>query len=211
VTALRAAGRRVNLRVTYSDPMTDADIAVMEELQAIGEGDCVAQAMRPVGRGADLHKRAEHGWNPWIKPCLTQGMVVRYDGTVSPCCLNLVESRAHPFDFGDPRELDLAKVHSRFATDPLLQLIRALGFGPIREWAEQEGLDHLLPDPLPEEVCELCTAVMHQPQLAEMATRRAREDDAPLKIAILAAKILGEPEMLSALSPAELQKMETNA
>lgn len=197
VGAIRGEGHTANIRVTYSDPLTEADFAVMQQLREINEEDCVAQAMRPVGRGADIHVSTGHGWNPWVKPCLTQGMVVRYDGTVSPCCLNLVESRGHPFDFGDPRRINLAEVHRNFATDPLLQLIRVLGFGPIQEWAAEEGLDHLLPDPVPEEVCELCTAVMHQPELAQMATRRANADDAQIKIAVLAAKLLGETEMLT--------------
>jgi hypothetical protein len=209
--AIRAAGRKATVRVTYSDPMTAADVEVMQELQAIGETECVAQAMRPVGRGEAMTVPADHGWNPWIKPCLTQGMVVRYDGTVAPCCLNLVESRRHPFDFGDPRRIDLAEVHRNFATDPLLQLIRALGFGPIRDWAIEEGLAQLLPDPLPEEVCGLCTSIMHTPALAEMAMRRATSTDVPLKIAVLAAKVLRETEMLAALAgDAVATEMEAN-
>lgn len=201
VTALRAAGRRANIRVTYSDPMTEADRRIMDDLAAIGEADCVAQALRPVGRGEDLHAPRPHGWSPWIKPCLTQGMVVRYDGSVSPCCLNLVESRAHPFRFGAPLVEDLVQVHRRFLTDPLLQLIRALGFGPLRDWIEAEGLAHLLPDPVPEEVCELCTAIMHRPELARLVQARAAEGEVPAKIAVIAAKVLGETDMLRAVAP----------
>ena len=197
--AIRGAGRKVNIRVTYSDPMTPEDRQVMEALHAIGEEDYLTQGMRPVGRGQDIHQPVQHGWSPWIKPCVTQGMVVRYDGTVAPCCLNLVESRDHPFMFGDPRVDDLVAVHGRFITDPLLQLIRALGFGPIREWIRDEGLEQFLPDPLPEEVCELCTAIMHNPKLAQLAQARASEGDVPVKIGVLTAKILGETDMLRAL------------
>lgn len=195
-SAIRAAGRKATVRVTYSDPMTDADRNVMAELHSIAETDCVAQSMRPVGRGAELHERVDHGWTPWIKPCLTQGMVIRYDGSVAPCCLNMVESRAHPFDFGDPSRIQLTELHRRFASDPLLQLIRAIGFSQIREWVCEEGLEHLLPDPVPEEVCELCTAVLHQPKLAQLAMRRATAGDTPLRVAIITAKVLGEHTML---------------
>ncbi|MGJ4948216.1 radical SAM protein [Bradyrhizobium sp. HKCCYLS20291] len=201
---VRDAGHKFTLRFTYSDPMTAEDMQILADLQAIGMDDVVMQAMRPVGRGADLHEGTEHGWSPWIKPCLTQGMVVRYDGSVSPCCLNLVESRRHPFDFGDPRVEDLVNVHGRFATDPLLQLIRALGFGPLQEWIRSEGLEHLLPSPAPEEACELCTAIMHQPALASFVRERAGQGDTPLKIAIIAAKVLGELDMLRAHGDAAL-------
>jgi pyruvate-formate lyase-activating enzyme len=204
VDAIRAAGRTVNVRVTYSDPITEDDLKVMNELRDIGETDCVAQSMRPVGRGKDLHAASPHGWSPWIKPCLTQGMVIRYDGSVAPCCLNMVESRAHPFDFGDPRSINLTKLHRNFASDPLLQLIRALGFSQIREWIEEEGLTHLLPDPMPEEVCELCTSVLQDPTLSALAMRRATAKDTPLRIAIIAAKVLGETAMLTDLGEMQL-------
>lgn len=203
-SAIRAAGRKATVRVTYSDPMTKADHKVMADLHGIAEIDCVAQSMRPVGRGAEVHEPVEHGWTPWIKPCLTQGMVIRYDGSVAPCCLNMVESRAHPFDFGDPRQVKLTELHRKFASDPLLQLIRAIGFSQIREWIYEEGLEHLLPDPVPEEVCELCTAVLHEPRLASLAMRRATTGDTPLRVAIIAAKVLGEKTMLQELGQSEV-------
>lgn len=203
--ALNAAGRQATIRFTYTDPMTEADQSVLAELAAIDGCRCVAQATRPVGRAKDLCGSVRHGWSPWVKPCLTQGMVVRYDGSVAPCCLNLVESRRHPFDFGDPRELDLVEVHRNFACHPLLQLIRALGFSQIREWIEAADLAHCLPNPPPEEVCELCEHIMHQPSLANLAVRRAGTGDLPLRIAILAEKVLGERQLLERLGVTDLR------
>lgn len=194
--AVRGVGRKATIRVTYSDPLTTGDREVIGALEEIGETEWIGQAMRPVGRGERLAPNNIHGWSPWIKPCLTQGMVVRYDGTVAPCCLNLVESRQHPFDFGDPHSDSLVTLHRRFLSDPLLQLIRVFGFSHIREWIDAEGLAQRLPDPLPEEVCELCVGIMHDPVLTEVLVRRTTTDDVPLKIAILAAKLLGEDEML---------------
>lgn len=198
--AIRAAGRNLNIRVTYSDPMTGGDEQVFRDLEALGDITCVAQKLRPVGRAHAGAGATKHGYNPWVKPCLTQGLVIRYDSSVAPCCLNLIESRAHPFDFGDPRQQSLVETHRRFATDPLLQLIRSLGFGQIRDWIEEEGLGHLHPDPAPEEACELCVRLMHHPRLAEVAKRRASAPSTLLRIAVIAQKVLGETRMLEELA-----------
>lgn len=201
--AIRKAERTATVRVTYSDPMTAEDRQVVQALEDIEETNWVGQGLRPVGRGTEIADNADHGWSPWIKPCLTQGMVVRYDGSVAPCCLNLVESRRHPFNFGDPQSNGLVSVHKKFQTDPLLQLIRTIGFSQIYDWIKEEGLTERLPNPIPEEVCSLCEGVMHDPLLAELAVKRANSDDTPLKIAILAEKTLGEKQMLETLGQAQ--------
>lgn len=194
--AVREAGKRFMLRFTYSDPPTPEELALLAQVQAIDGVRIAAQRVRAVGRGEELSTVDSDKYNPWVKPCLTQGMVVRYDGSVAPCCLNMVESREHPFQLGDSRIRRLVDVHRDYMRDPLLQLIRALGFGPIRTWLQEEGLMSLLPDQLPDEACEMCTVMLHDPRIRDVALRRAWTPENRLRIGLIAAQTLQEPALL---------------
>lgn len=194
--AVRAAGRRVNLRFTYHDPPSEAEMDILEQIEGLPDVECVAQRVRPVGRGGALNLEDDPTYNPWIKPCLTQGIVVRYDGSMSPCCLNLVEARHHPFQFGDARAEPLIEIHRRYTRHPLLQLIRSIGFGQLRDWLVEAGLDKRLPERLPAEVCELCALLSRDTQIATFLALKAAEPANQLRIALLASGVLGENMML---------------
>jgi len=194
--AVLGAGRNFMLRFTYSDPPRPEELALLAQVQAIQGVRIASQRVRAVGRGEEVAAVDSTKYNPWVKPCLTQGMVVRYDGSVAPCCLNMVESREHPFQLGDSRLRRLVDIHRDYMRDPLLQLIRALGFGQLQTWVQEEGLRGVLPDQLPDEACEMCTAMLHQPAIREMALRKAWAPQNRLRIGLIAAQTLGETALL---------------
>ncbi len=197
--AILAAGRRFTLRFTYNDPPSETERALMARLGELEGAKIAAQRVRAVGRGEDMGIAASDKYNPWVKPCLTQGMVVRYDGSISPCCLNLVESRRHPFQLGEATARELAEIHHDYMRQPLLQLIRALGFGQLYLWLEEAGLTERLPEQLPDEACELCTLILQDRELADFLKAKAEEPANRLRIAVIAARSLGEDQMLRSL------------
>lgn len=197
--ALLAAGRRVTIRYSYSDPPSDADKDLLEFIAELDQARFAAQRVRAVGRGATLGIQVGHRYNPWLKPCLTQGMVVRYDGTISPCCLNLVEARSHPFQLGDARVKPLTELHAEYLAQPLLQLIRSVGLRDLYVWIQEAGLDSELPPLLPDEACEVCELFMKNERIADYLKQRAEEPTMQLKIALITFKTLGEPQLLAAV------------
>jgi pyruvate-formate lyase-activating enzyme len=194
--AVTAAGRKFMLRFTYSDPLSDDELEMLRSLKTLKGARVAAQCVRAVGRGEEVTEKYSDKYNPWVKPCLTQGMVVRYDGSVAPCCLNMVESREHPFQLGDSRIRRLVQVHRDYMRMPLLHLIRSLGFGQLMRWLQEEGLDHLLPDQLPGEACEMCTLMLHNKTIAEFLTRKCQEPENRLRIGLIAAQTLNETALL---------------
>jgi hypothetical protein len=197
--ALLAAGRKVTIRYSYSDPPSEADKELLAFVAELGGARFAAQRVRAVGRGATLGIQVGHRYNPWLKPCLTQGMVVRYDGTISPCCLNLVEARSHPFQLGDARVKPLTELHAEYLAQPLLQLIRSVGLRDLYDWIKQAGLDSGLPALLPDEACEVCELFMKNKRIASYLKQRAEEPTMQLKIALVTYKTLGEPHLLAAV------------
>lgn len=190
------AGRRVTIRYTCSEPPSAHDTKVLEFITTLEEASFSCQYVRPVGRGVGVPGAARHNYNPWVKPCLTQGMVVRYDGSIAPCCLNLVEDRNHPFQLGDARSRPLREVHSEYMAIPLLQMIRSIGFSELMRWLRDAGLDSRLGPQLPEEVCQICALMMRDPVIAKFLKDKAAAPETQLKIAVISARTLGEYQML---------------
>ncbi|RYE88067.1 MAG: radical SAM protein [Hyphomicrobiales bacterium] len=195
--AARACNRFAIVRFAYHDPPTAED----EEAVAFLEGfaapeDVRTQRIRAVGRAEDLATPLAARDSTFLKPCMTKGLVVRYDGTTAPCCINLVEERRHPFQFGDARTRPLTELHAEYLRHPLLQMIRVLGFGEVAAWLKQAGLDSVLPAEMPEDVCDLCPHLMTNSQAAALMVERCSDPETRLKIAILARHVLDEPRML---------------
>ena len=197
--ALIAQGRRVTIRFTYSDPPTEDELRILGFISTLSEASFSCQRVRAVGRGSFLDVKTEHHYNPWVKPCLTQGMVIRYDGSISPCCLNLVEERRHPFQFGDARARPLKVIHQDYMSMPLLQIIRSIGFSELMRWLREAGLDARLPKELPDEVCELCSLMMRDKVVADFLKQKTSEPEVQLRIAVISSQVLGENQMLSAV------------
>lgn len=196
---LIAAGRRVTIRLTYTDPDSDDTRRILDFVATLPEAHFACQRVRPVGRGLQISVRKVAAYNPWVKPCVTQGLVIRYDGSVSPCCLNLVERRDHTFQYGDATQRDLADIHADFVTDPLLQLVRSLGFAEAIRLLEDDGLGHLVPEQLPSEACQMCEHLMTDTAITGALRERLAAPSNQLKVAVIAAKSLGEPQLLDAV------------
>jgi pyruvate-formate lyase-activating enzyme len=195
--AARDCGRFSIVRFAYHDPPTpeDEEAAAFVESFAAPE-DVRSQRIRAVGRAEDQSTPLAQADTTFLKPCMTKGLVIRYDGTTAPCCINLVEERRHPFQFGDARTRPLKDVHAEYVRHPLLQMIRVLGFGEVAGWLKQAGLDHVLPAEMPEDVCDLCPHIVSHSEAAALLMEKCSEPETRLKIAILARHILGEPQML---------------
>ncbi len=197
--AVKDAGHRVTVRFTHSDPPSAADIQILEFITTLEDANFTSQQVRGLGRGADLGVACSHTGNRWMKPCLTQGMVIRYDGSIAPCCLNLIEERQHPFQFGDAAAQPLCKIHDAYLSFPLLQLIRAIGFSECWRWIGEEGLRSRLPADLPHDACDFCSLIMRDPVVSACLTRKTSDPDMRLKIAVAVKRILGETVMLSSV------------
>ncbi len=194
---IRRLGRQPNLRFTYNTPLTAEDQRLLEFILSFADECHVAgQKLRKMGRARALEVPDAGDPRPLLKPCTTMGMVIRYDGSVAPCCLNLVEERCHPFQFGDARARPLTQIQADFMTFPLLQMLRVIGFGEAMHWLEEVGLDQELEHPLPSDVCELCLELSANPRISRYLVERASKPETRLKIAILASRILGEHQML---------------
>jgi len=188
--------RQVTIRFTYNDPLTPEDEKILEFITKLEDASFSCQRVRALGRGANLSLRENDMYNPWIKPCLTQGMVVRCDGSIAPCCLNLVEERNHPFQFGDARLRPLKQIHEDYMTSPLLQIMRVLGLAELFRWAHAEGLGHRFPERLPDEACAICGLMMRDNEIAGFLSRKASDPEMQLKTAVLLSRVLGEDQML---------------
>jgi len=194
---VRECGRRAMIRFAYHDPLTPEDQKAMEFVDSFADPyDICTQRVRSVGRAADRPVIESQDQRTFVKPCMTKGLVIRYDGSTSPCCTNLVEERRHPFQFGDPRLRPLRDMHIDYVTNPLLQMIRVLGFGEIVEWLKKAGLESVLPEQMPQDVCDLCPHIMTNKIAANLVSELCARPDNRLKIAVLADQVLGEPEML---------------
>jgi pyruvate-formate lyase-activating enzyme len=195
--AVKEMGKQATLRFTYHEPLTADDRRILKFISGFADGaDCCSQRVRSVGRGKNLKLVESQKYHPWMKPCLTQGMVVRYDGSVAPCCVSLIEERRHPFQLGDARERPLAEIHSEYMSLPLLQMLRTIGFLEVVRWIEESDLASELKTPLPDDVCDLCPRLLTNASIAEYLSRRAATPANRLRIAILASRLLGEHEML---------------
>ncbi|MBI3950746.1 MAG: radical SAM protein [Acidobacteria bacterium] len=195
--AIKSLGRCASLRFTYHDPLTDEDREILKFLGTFAEeSEIFSQKIRKAGRGKDLGIPDSHKFHPWRKPCITQGMVVRYDGSLGPCCISLVEERRHPFQLGDARNRPLTEIHTHYMSLPLLQLIRLIGFMEVMQWLEEADLNKELPGSLPDDVCDLCPMLFTNPRITEYLTNRVAKPENRLRIAVLASRLLGEHQML---------------
>jgi hypothetical protein len=155
-------------------------------------------AVQPVtknGRGADIDTEVPTDSIPaW--PCIPNGMVVRYDGTVSPCCAGLVDQRVgHPFQYEPASRVGLVAAHHAWCTDPLLQLIRSVGFGPVLQWVREAFPNHEFAIEAPRHPCECCVNLWRDPAVLAKIRRRADMPENRSKVAQLTQVVFGETYM----------------
>jgi pyruvate-formate lyase-activating enzyme len=196
--SIKKLGNKAGIRYSYHDPITDADKRIFDFIaNFVDPSDFYYQRIRNTGRAQDL-KIADHRYidNPWMKPCFTTGLNIRYDGSIAPCCCNLVEERSHPFQFGDAKERPLVEIHSEFLRHPLLQMIRVIGFTEAIQWLNETDLASEIDGPLPDDICDICLKLLSNPRIGQYLANRASEPMNKLKIAILLSRLLGDHYML---------------
>lgn len=164
VAALRSKGAHFSIRACVDDPPSPSDVALLDRLRAtVGDGVRIyQQRTRRIGRAAALLDDTPAPQSLPPEPCLSTGPFVREDGSVGPCCSGLAyEARGrHPFEFGTVQQDGLVACRQRWAADPLLRLLRLIGFRVPVAWLAEDGRRHLLPAPtLPASACELCVAL----------------------------------------------------
>jgi pyruvate-formate lyase-activating enzyme len=198
---LRQRNKTVNIRFVYHDSLDHRDIKIIESINDFAQDiEINFQRLRNYGRAKDTVVNSSFDCNPWSKPCLTTGMVIRYDDSVAPCCCSMIEERNHPFQFGNGREKTLLEIHRDFISYPLLQLMRTIGFSELMTWLmERPELMDRLPDMLPDDICDLCPILFSDKEIGSYLSQRAAQPANVLKTAVLACKILKEKEMLKRL------------
>jgi pyruvate-formate lyase-activating enzyme len=150
------------------------------------------QPVTRMGRGATIATEVATCGSPaW--PCIPNGMVVRHDGTVAPCCAGLVDQRkGHPFQYLTAASAGVVGAHDSWCKDPLLQLIRTVGFAPLLQWLKELYPDHELLKQTPRHPCECCVSLWRNPTVGVELRRRAELPDNRAKIAQLTALLFEE-------------------
>jgi Radical SAM superfamily/Iron-sulfur cluster-binding domain len=207
--ALAAAteGRTPMIRIAANLPLSGKSAKLYDEVsRAIPDSIPVfVQPITPNGRAADLNTDlmpvAAVQRDVPVFPCVPNGMVVRYDGSVAPCCAGLVQQReGHPFQFGNAVEAGLAAVHEQWCTDSLLQLIRSVGFAPLIRWVRESFPQHPLAASSPEHPCECCLKLWQEPGVGAEMRRRAESPAMRSRVAEMTQRLFQEPFMSNMLT-----------
>lgn len=182
--AVLDSGRTAVIRMAVATPPTGQDVALYESVVA-ALPERVPVAVQPVtraGRASEL----DVGDPPSptaAAPCVSTGMVVRDDGTVSPCCGPLTDQRdGHPFRWAPASHVGLVDAYVAWRTDPLLQLVRSVGFGPLLPWVAEEDPDHPVLRAGPAHPCDTCVALWCRPGTEEIVRRRLSVPDVLAKV-----------------------------
>ncbi len=189
--AVLEADREVLIRFTVSQPPAEEDQRLYDFLRThLPEGVPIAvQPVSHAGRAADLETEIPSGL-PQQVPCLSTGPAIRRDGSVSPCCASLIgQKEGHPFVYAAASEAGLAAVYRQWQADPLLRLIRAVGFTPVLPWIQEGIPDHPLFDGIPNHPCEICIALWKHPAAAPLLQQVTRRPDVKRKIDQLFAAV----------------------
>lgn len=196
--AVVGQGRKCLVRMTANLPLSGRSQLLYDQLRDVipAEVDIFLQPITTNGRATalntDLLQTSTRRSVPEF-PCVPNGMVVRYDCSVAPCCAGLVQQRfGHPFQYGLANEIGLAAVHEQWCTDNLLQLIRAVGFAPLLQWLREAFPDHELAGAVPSHPCECCLKLWKDPAVGPELRRRAESPAMAEKTARLTELLFGE-------------------
>jgi len=170
--AIRDTGAAVTIRVAVDDPATPEDEAMYDRLvDAIPDVEIVVQSVRPVGRAggavppADPPPRAAGDVSAPSWPCLSTGPLVMPDGSARPCCSSMMDEPDHPFAARSAAH-GLAALHRDWTDDPLLLLLRGIGFAPIIRLIGEIAPDHALAKGSTAHPCDVCATVFGDRELA---------------------------------------------
>jgi organic radical activating enzyme len=172
--AVLAAGKEVLVRAAVPRPASETDERLLSELFDLLPAG-VELAIQPVskaGRASALdlvepvrraNPNSAASADQWV-PCMTTGPLVLASGQVRPCCSSLAdEFPPNAFRPASTHERGLVDGLRQWRSDPLLKLVRAIGFAPVIDWAR----DTLDARELPEHPCDQCMRVWRSPGAAE--------------------------------------------
>jgi len=191
---IKQNGLRATIRFAVHGPLEGKDLDLHKQILSFSDKEDIDyQKIKKVGRGTNIITSDGGPDNPLGFPCMSSGMMVNYDGRISPCCSNLGAVNNHPFDFGNAREEPLVEIVTNYRTNPLFNLIRATGFSDLLRWIRDGGekTDRFL---RVGDTCDMCQAIFSNKARANMLLSKAAENAD--KIAILADKILDEKYLL---------------
>ena len=161
--AVAAANKTVLVRMAVSrDPSAEETQLVAWLERHVPRGTKFAlQPVSPVGRAVEIGIAPENSKSDEapVTPCLTTGPLIRHDGTLLPCCSGLSDQpQISPFATIDASRSGLVAAVRLWRDDPLLQLVRTVGFGFPAQWAH-ERLGSAPVSPAPSHPCDFCTAL----------------------------------------------------
>jgi 4Fe-4S single cluster domain len=197
--AIIDAGARVTLRVAVTElPDCHADLLV-KELPGV---DIAIQPVRPVGRAATSNFSGSGGLNSPLWPCLSTGPLVMPDGSARPCCSSMIDEPNHPFA-AKTAQHGLVALHDAWLTDPLLLMIRAVGFRPILHLLRQVAPKHELLSGTSSHPCDVCAAIFRDPLVAKKIAHKVQNQKLAAKARLAAQQIFQEPEITKELAHAD--------
>lgn len=177
-------GHDVTVRLAVRPTPSEKEQRLIDHVSThLPEGVGVAvQPLSRVGRGGKLRGSPRLAAAP-LWPCTSLGMLVHFDGTVSPCCSALSAwKRGHPFEHGRAGSTHLVQLHERWRADPLLRLMRAAGFSPLLSWLREDHPHHPLLTATPRHPCDTCLALWSDPAVGRSMRRRCEKPEVKEKI-----------------------------
>ncbi len=173
--AIHESNKFVMIRMTNAIPVSEEHRELYGFLRS-RLPDTVPFHIQPlvnIGRGVDIETKTMKGSGPqW--PCIPLSPVIRFDGTVSPCCAHLINERAdHPFQYGNADDVGLARIYDKWRTDPLLRFIMAAGFVPLLKWAREMFPQQGILADSSANPCDYCVSLWKSPQVRAALRKRA--------------------------------------
>lgn len=187
-------GGKVVIRMTVSEPPSKEEEKIFEITRSLLpiEIPIDVQPIIKVGRASSLKIGGELAEVPaW--PCIPSGMMVQHDGTISPCCSCLVTiNSSHPFNFGNVGSQELVRIYEAWLSDPLLQLMRAVGFLPLLQWAYEAFPNDDIFLNLSRNPCKCCIKLFNNQKISEELKKQAEKPEIRAKILNLTEYIFGD-------------------
>jgi hypothetical protein len=182
--AARERGHRVVIRTAVDKPPSSEQIDLYNQIKAQlpAGADVEVEPVLHAGRAARMPHVPYPRWRRSV-PCISTGPVIHEDGAVSPCCGGLTDNpNSWPWPFPDASTTPLAEVQRSWSHQPVLRLIRAVGFAPILRWvADEVGEDEMVTNP-PDHPCAVCISLWRDPRAVAAVT--AKVDDAAVQAKI---------------------------
>jgi pyruvate-formate lyase-activating enzyme len=167
-----ATGARVTLRVAIADELDDSATQLAAVLPEV---EIAVQPVRPVGRAAAGLAPATGDEEAPLWPCLSTGPLVMPDGSARPCCSSMMEEQDHPFAVKTARD-GLVALHQAWLDDPLLLMIRAIGFRPVLQLLQDLEPDHPLLHGTAPHPCDVCATLFRDPAVARRIANAVCDD-----------------------------------